>query len=1005
MRRTLGLFGILLILFILNVPSRSQDLSPGQEDYWQQFVHYKIDVTLDPEKHLLTGKETVLYRNNSPDTLHKIYFHLYPNAYKDENTVLMREGRKFFPFRRFTFKPEDGGYIEIRHFAIRSGKGDPTEVAFKVEDTTLEADLPEPLPPGGEIEITMEFLEKVRKHRGRAGYRGRQYDFGQWYPKVSVYDQEGWHTEPFHAIGEFYGEFGTFDVTITVPYDYIVGATGVVVDGDPGWEAVYRDTSVAEAQWTKKYLQAKKELRRKAQRERKQRTVTFHAENVHDFAWSTSPNFVYERGEYDGIPIHVLYRSRAGNRWSKVVLQRAHDTLKWLSERFGRYPYPQLTIIHGLMGGGMEYPMLVMNSSESEGLILHEVGHIYFYGILANNEQKEAWLDEGFTSFQTGWFQETKYGPLGYDPEKRRQRLPRLVRRFYPLRSMRESYESYLLNYMTSGFNEPISRYAYKFRDPSSYRANAYGKGALFFDMLRYVVGDQTWRKICRAYFDRWHFKHVNEERFRKVCEDVSGMDLGWFFRQWLHDSVTVDYALGEVKKQKLPDGRYRTTVEVIRKDQGIMPVEVLLRTDRGDSLVQRWDGRDRRAQLTFVTEARPTQVVVDPNNRILDKNLLNNGFGQIEIYPECPIVPIRGSRRAYLLTYRPSLWYNEIDGLRVGMKWKGRYMDREERLYVGLWYGTRSGELDFDLRYNPRLAPRTYLNGHTLKLEGRRMLSLSLWTSRSRSFTLPPWHYFFAGIQYSELTDSSYTLLQQKVGKRYVDVQTWELGRVLKWWFSYRFNTRGMKWQSGLHLQVQGAPRGMGSDWNFTTGSGEFTFRYSPRPIGLHLRLFGGSKLSGGPIPLQDQFYAFGANPSEAFEKFWLRSRGAFPAEVNFHLSGGGNLRGYYDHFIRGNRLIAANAEIRLDLPSRGMGRGPAFGQSRVSLVLFADVGKIWQLQGEQEFKNKLADAGFGLRWQLNLFGRGHTLRVDFPLFLTDPLPGDKKLEFRWVVGFGESF
>jgi hypothetical protein len=177
----------------------------------------------------------------------------------------------------------------------------------------------------------------VRWFQDRAGYRGNQFDFAQWYPKLCVYDEEGWHAEPLHFLGEFYGEFGTFDVTIDVPFDYIVAAAGVVAEGDPGWSLVQVDTSLSEVEWPGKRMEMKKALFEKM-KDSPRRRVTFHAEQVHDFAWITSPDFMYERGEYDGIPIHVLYRSYAKPSWSKVVAERGRRALEWLSNKVGRYP-------------------------------------------------------------------------------------------------------------------------------------------------------------------------------------------------------------------------------------------------------------------------------------------------------------------------------------------------------------------------------------------------------------------------------------------------------------------------------------------------------------------------------------------------------------------------------------------------------------------------------------------------------------------------------------------
>lgn len=976
------------------------------DGYWQQFVHYTINVELDPDTHMLTGKQTILYRNNSPDTLTKFYMHLYPNGYRDPNTLRAREARRFY--RRLNTDPEAAGWIDIKTFHIIP-KGKPEEArltAYRIEDTLLEADLPEPLPPGGEMTIELTFDEKVRRHSGRAGYRGTQYDFAQWYPKPAVYDENGWNNVPFHLTGEFYGEFGTFDVTVTVPFEYIVGATGVVVSGDPGWEWVKVDTSLSEEEF-QSWRNTMQDSIKAAAEKTPQRTVTFHAEQVHDFAWVACPDFLYERGEWDGIPIHVLYRSWAKKRWSKIVAERGALALEWLSTKVGRYPYPQLTITHGLLGGGMEYPMLVMNASESEGLILHEVGHIYFYGIFGNNEQKEAWLDEGFTSFQTRWYMETRYGKWGYDRQEELKDANWLQRR-RPESTSRDNTVGFALFYMQSGKNEPISKWAYQFDDPMGYGVNAYTKGSLFFDMLRYVVGEETFEEILHEYFRRWALKHVTEERFRQVAEDVSGMDLKWFFDEWLHGTPTVDYALGRVRKTQT-DGAWRTEVEVVRRADGIMPVEVLLKTDADEKVVKRWEGFAEKGTVTVETRGKPVQVTLDPNDQILDANRLNNGPFRIEFlfdYPNMNYSP----RDAYLLTWRPSGWYNEVDGAKPGVRLGGRYQN-DYNLSAGLWFGSESREVDGLLRFSKRI--NTLWNRWSVsaqKMEGRFLADANLQWRFGRYLFTPPNHTVTVGVAHDQLLEGD-----EEYAVAWLDapgdpnVPTWSRGEVNRAYLTYSVNPRGMQWFSDIRLQAETAQDFWGSDFTFTKLSGEVKFWVTPKLAEFRLRGFAGVSLGDDAPPLQDLYYAFGASPREQFGRYYLRSKGGLPRPVHVHMPGGGNLRGYYNQALSGDRLYAANLEIRksarLPLLSKLLGR--------TSVVLFGDVGRLEMTKGyaiPESTEQTLADAGIGLRFQRFLpdqwytfftGGRNITLRVDFPFYVNEPRPGDSEVEFRWVVGF----
>lgn len=980
----------------------------AQESYWQQFVHYKMDLTLLPEEQALVGEQTIEYHNHSPDTLKRFFLHLYPNAYKNSESINAQEASTFY--RQVVSDPEKGGYIRIDDFRIAHTKNEVAETpltAFKIEDTILAADLPEPLPPGDTLHVALKFYHRVRDFTRRAGYRNYQYDFAQWYPKVCVYDETGWNAEPFHYIGEFYGDFGTFDVTITAPSEYIIGATGVVTSGDPGWQLVTVDTSLSGHEWSER-LRAIRTRRNQHARNGATRTVTFHAENVHDFAWVASPDFLYERGEWEGIPIHVLYRSGAKKRWSKIVVERAVRGLDWLSEKFGRYPYPQLTIVHGLLNGGMEYPMLVMNSSERESLILHELGHIYFFGILANNEWKEAWLDEGFTTFQTRWYMETRYGKWGFDHDARMRRATWL-QRHRPMATRRQKDRDEALAYMNSGHNEPISRLAYKFNEPLSYNRNAYTKGAFFFDMLKYVVGDPLFEKICHEYFERWKFKHVNEARFKRVCEDVSGIELGWFFKQWLHDSVTVDYALRNVTKQKQGDS-WHTRVEVLRKERGVMPVEIQLTTETGDTLLQRWNGVAEVGEVTFMTADKPDKVVLDPNDMILDNSLFNNGPVRVEFMFEYPNLEYN-PRSAYLITWRPSGWYNKVDKLRFG----GRVIAREgteTNLLVGGWYGTDSRELDGILRYSKQirsLGAGTKGRFLAQKMEGRLEVDAELTFVTSESIMGKPKHRFGIGINHSKLVGDH---AEEYTRRRFdqdetLELQTWQAGDVNKLYFWYSVDPRGMKWFTNFSVGIETAQADWGSDFTYTTGYSELKFWLPKRDEGLFLRLYG--QATDGTPAIQDHVFLDGANSRKRFDRFYLRSYGALPAWLHYHLPGGGNVRGYFNNPMIDEEIAAFNAEIRKRITQRSIDRFLKGVLGKKSVVLFFDAASLNIFDVEI-----FADAGVGLRFHnvlpdewFTIFtgGRELTLRLDFPIWVSNPLPEENPVSFRWLFGFEQAF
>ncbi|MDZ7632465.1 MAG: M1 family metallopeptidase [Gemmatimonadaceae bacterium] len=513
--------------------------SPASGDtvgYWQNRASYDIIARLDEARQVIVATGTLRYTNNSPDVLTELFVHQYLNAfrpYSKWSDTDEREGRTRYQ------NLEDPAYGFERFTARPTVDGTPVTVDYpgSPDSTVAHFPLPRPLRPGQSITVSFAWEARPSTTVRRQGRRGRHYDFAQWYPKVAVYDRGGWQRNALVPAGEFYGEFGDFRVALVLPEDQVVGATGVPVAGDPGWERVKRSTGPVLLQRTAYGLGGASALIPIAPAS--MRTVVFEAKDVHHFAWTTSPDYRYEGGVYvrsqprpktqfriwDTVGVHVLYRPGDDTTWGRgKVVQRTIDAMKWLEEVYGPYAYPQISAAHRIDGGGTEFPMMMHNGSPSFDLILHEAGHIFTYGIVANNEWRSGWMDEGLTSYQTAW-------RLGETPQEKAARNlatnPRWVAPALDPAALqrRERFIS---------LAEPMSSNAEVFRNFNIYNAMVYDRAEQMYGALRDVVGDVYFRRIWTEYYSRWALKHVDRVAMQKTAERVLGSSLSWFFDQWL---------------------------------------------------------------------------------------------------------------------------------------------------------------------------------------------------------------------------------------------------------------------------------------------------------------------------------------------------------------------------------------------------------------------------------------------------------------------------------------
>jgi hypothetical protein len=528
------IFAVLLTTFLATLQA--------QPDRWQQRVKYTMNIDMDVHTNRFTGKQKLEYTNNSPDALTKVFYHLYFNAFQPNSSMDVRSrelgkistnGRPDWDQRvkdRISKLKED----EIGYQKIISLKMNGVPQPFKYAETILEVTLTKPIAPKSKVVFEMEFEAQVPLQIRRSGRdnptTGVRYSMSQWYPKLCEYDYEGWHPTPYIA-REFYGVWGDFDVTIAIDKTYKLGGTGVLQNAtEIGWGY---DTPGTELKETKK----------------DKRTWRFVGNNIHDFVWAADPDYKHiVRKVANGPTLHVIYNYKENNAandaaWAKVA-DAAETVLPFIESRFGKYPYPQYSFIHG-GDGGMEYPMATLLAGSSLGTVFHEWMHSWYQMMLGTNESLYGWMDEGFTEFATN--QAEEYYRVNVtrkllQNDARALRASDSIAALLPLLHYPNYNAYYAL--VKSGLEEPLTTHADHFNTNFAYSIASYSKGNVFMEQLGYVTGATVRDKILLEYYNKWRFKHPNVNDLLRVAEEVSGLTLDWYKQYFVNSTKTIDYAI-----------------------------------------------------------------------------------------------------------------------------------------------------------------------------------------------------------------------------------------------------------------------------------------------------------------------------------------------------------------------------------------------------------------------------------------------------------------------------
>ena len=523
------------------------------QEYFQQQTDYKITVSLDDKTNTLNGNLEITYSNNSTDELNFIWMHLWPNAYKNNTTALAKQKLQNGDLDFYYATDDERGYISKLDFKVDNI---PVEWHYHEQHIDIcKLMLNKPLIPGEKIIITTPFFVQIPDAKfSRLGHVDQSYMITQWYPKPAVYDNEGWHEMPYLDQGEFYSEFGSFDVKITIPDNYTVGATGDLQNQDE----IQRLNHIASITDTITKFNSDIDIPLSSNNTK---TLHYKQNKIHDFAWFADKRFHVLKGKVilpyskDSVVIWTMFTNNEANLW-KNSIEYMHDALYYYSLWNGDYPYKHCTAVDGTIsaGGGMEYPNVTVigesgNAFLLEQVIMHEVGHNWFYGILGTNERDHPWMDEGINSFYENRYMETKYPEINILSSIMPRRLVKLLD-LENLKNKQIMHETaYMMNAQFAK-DQPIELHSSEYT-PINYGGIVYGKAAIVFDYLMAYLGEEVFDSCMKDYYEKWKYRHPKPEDLKKIFEKKTGKNLSWFFKDMIQTTKLLDYAVCDIKKRE----------------------------------------------------------------------------------------------------------------------------------------------------------------------------------------------------------------------------------------------------------------------------------------------------------------------------------------------------------------------------------------------------------------------------------------------------------------------
>ncbi len=1046
------------------------------EGYWQQDVNYTIKATLIDSLDVIDAIQDLVYYNNSPDTLYEVYFHLYQNAFlKGGYLESLNKTNNFY--QRFGKYESYGKGTEIESFKVLGsvsndtsntfGEGNAITLIPMIDYSIMRVTLAQPVIPNSSVTFQIKFKtyfddggNQRRRMKLYGAYGYKHYNGVHWYPRICVYDRKfGWETDQ-HLGKEFYGDFGTYHVELTMPSHYVMDATGLLLNKDEVLPKALREKLDIKNFANKPLEEKPSEI---IPIDGSYKTWKFRSINTHDFAWTADPT--YRIGEVN-LPLPngnvvqciALAQEPHAARWQDAALFCA-KVVELYSKDFGMYAYPKMIVADAQ--DGMEYPMLTLDGGLSPGyygLFAHEIGHNWFFGMVGNNETYRASLDEGFTQFLTHWSmtrltnENPKTNGKGY-----------VAKHYKPLPLLDQNiYWGYLRDAI-NGSDMPLNTHSDDFSGALGHGggySHVYYKTATMLYNLQYVLGNDLFHAAIRNYVEQWKMCHPYFEDFRNSIIQFTHVDLNWFFDQWMETTKTIDYAI-QGSPQNIKDNYGKPTdyylIKLKRKGTMQMPIDLMAYSKNGkiytntisntyflkdknkqqyaENTWRGWGVLNKKYTVKIYCPDGMEKISIDTTYRLADVNQLNNSSKfpfKLAFDSQIRSTP---NRRYYLAKWRPDIWYNQLDGIKAGLHFNGNYMNYKHLFHATIWYNTTIGQ-----------------------------------TQSFRSFTPQPIHYSFS------YTNNFPTNFNYSIQSRYLD-GLWmhklgvnkTIGRNgLSAYFKsmYRYSPSDLQyllysaaWNSNQYNNTINLE--YTRNYVFKQGNGQVVLGLKSTTLGsdydyaaLHLTAYNNVSfgkfdlrtrtflqyMHGANIAPESKLYTAGANNEQLMDDKFLRSQMVVPSawlgygvNVNhLHAGGGLNIRGYAGYLLptnengikyftyAGSSGASINAELELD---RLVKFEPAKLKKyfHLDVYLFGDAGVL-----QHQFKtgevvgltsnqtvttNLLFNGGIGTALTIKRWGvldevKPLTLRLDFPLVINHtPFVDGQFVGYRWIVGISRAF